>query len=155
MGSWVAESLAPFPNTWSYRVAVGLEVAPVGATELAAKAEVRGTRPMSNGTYPNAGQEVYREDRRWARITPCERLPCPGGEAPVGAVARLGVATIVVTPSHIRSAMENEARYQTSFWDGLIVAAAEARGAEVLYTEDLNDGQRYGAKRDLSGNSVR
>jgi predicted nucleic acid-binding protein len=27
---------------------------------------------------------------------------------------------------------------------GLILAAAEAGGAEVLYTEDLNDGQRYG-----------
>jgi len=26
----------------------------------------------------------------------------------------------------------------------LIVAAAEAGGAEVLFAEDLNDGQRYG-----------
>jgi predicted nucleic acid-binding protein len=40
--------------------------------------------------------------------------------------------------------MDNELRYQISFWDGLILAAAEAGGAEVLYTEDLSHGQRYG-----------
>jgi predicted nucleic acid-binding protein len=31
------------------------------------------------------------------------------------------------------------------FWDGLILAAAESGGAAVLFTEDLNDGQQYGA----------
>ena len=30
---------------------------------------------------------------------------------------------------------------QISFWDGMIVAAAERSGATKLYTEDLNDGQ--------------
>jgi len=51
---------------------------------------------------------------------------------------------VIVNPTHIRSAMDHELRYQISFWDGLILAAAEAGGAEVLYTEDLNDGQQYG-----------
>ena len=36
------------------------------------------------------------------------------------------------------------ARYGISYWDGAIVAAAEAIGAPVLYTEDLNHGQAYG-----------
>ncbi len=35
-------------------------------------------------------------------------------------------------------------RYRLSYWDGEIVAAAELMGAKTLYTEDLNDGQRYG-----------
>jgi predicted nucleic acid-binding protein len=35
-------------------------------------------------------------------------------------------------------------RYGISYWDGAIVAAAEALGARVLYTEDLNNGQAYG-----------
>lgn len=52
---------------------------------------------------------------------------------------------VIVTPAHIHSAMDNELRYRISFWDGLILAAAEAGGAGVLYTEDLNDGQQYGA----------
>jgi len=30
---------------------------------------------------------------------------------------------------------------QLSFWDGMIVAAAEQCGATTLYTEDLNEGQ--------------
>ena len=34
---------------------------------------------------------------------------------------------------------------QISFWDALIVQAAHASGAEILYSEDLSDGQRYGA----------
>jgi predicted nucleic acid-binding protein len=59
--------------------------------------------------------------------------------------ALLELPLVIVTPAHIRSALDNELRYQISFWDGLILAAAEAGGAEVLYTEDLNDGQQYGA----------
>jgi predicted nucleic acid-binding protein len=35
-------------------------------------------------------------------------------------------------------------RYQISYWDGAILAAAHELGAETLYTEDLNHGQRYG-----------
>lgn len=35
-------------------------------------------------------------------------------------------------------------RYGISYWDGAIVAAAEAIGAPILYTEDLNHGQAYG-----------
>ena len=34
-------------------------------------------------------------------------------------------------------------RYQISYWDGAIVAAAQALEAPVLYSEDLNHGQRY------------
>ncbi len=34
-----------------------------------------------------------------------------------------------------------------SFWDGLILAAAESMGAEVVYSEDLNTGQIYGKVR--------
>ena len=40
-----------------------------------------------------------------------------------------------------------EQRYQLSFWDALIVQAANAAGAEVLYSEDLNNGQLYGEGR--------
>jgi predicted nucleic acid-binding protein len=52
---------------------------------------------------------------------------------------------VIISPGHIMAAMEMRDRYQISFWDGLILAAAESGGAEILYTEDLNDGQRYGA----------
>lgn len=44
----------------------------------------------------------------------------------------------------IVSAIEHSLRYEISYWDGAIVAAAEALEASVLYSEDLSDGQRYG-----------
>ena len=35
-------------------------------------------------------------------------------------------------------------RFQLSYWDAAIIAAAKALGASVLYSEDLNHGQDYG-----------
>lgn len=32
-------------------------------------------------------------------------------------------------------------RYRFSFWDSMIVAAARAQGCEILYSEDMHDGQ--------------
>lgn len=45
----------------------------------------------------------------------------------------------------ILEALDLEARYQISFWDALVVHAAQASGADVLYSEDLSDGQQYGS----------
>ena len=47
----------------------------------------------------------------------------------------------------ILEALELEARYQLSLWDALVVQAAQVAGAEILYSEDLSDGQRYGTVR--------
>jgi predicted nucleic acid-binding protein len=58
--------------------------------------------------------------------------------------ALLDSPLVIVGPFHIRAAIEKEDRYSISFWDALIVAAAESGGAELLYTEDLNHGQHYG-----------
>lgn len=41
--------------------------------------------------------------------------------------------------------VEASLRFDISYWDGAIVAAAERLGATTLYTEDLNHGQRYGS----------
>ncbi len=61
------------------------------------------------------------------------------------ALTLLDFPLIEIGAPHIRAAMDNVDRYEISFWDALILAAAVAGGAEVLYTEDLNDGQQYGA----------
>ncbi len=44
----------------------------------------------------------------------------------------------------ILEALDIEARFQMSFWDALVIQAAQAGGADVLYSEDLSDGRRYG-----------
>jgi len=59
--------------------------------------------------------------------------------------ALLDLPLIVLTSLHITRALDNEVKYKISFWDALILAAAEAGGAALLYTEDLNHGQKYGA----------
>jgi predicted nucleic acid-binding protein len=47
----------------------------------------------------------------------------------------------------ILEALELEERYQISFWDALVIHAARIAAAEVLYSEDLSDGQVYGSVR--------
>lgn len=47
----------------------------------------------------------------------------------------------------VLGALDLEARYRVSFWDALIIHAAQAAGADTLYSEDLSDGQRYGDVR--------
>ncbi len=44
----------------------------------------------------------------------------------------------------VRIAVEQSERYEISYWDAAILVAAEALGAHTVYSEDLNDGQRYG-----------
>ena len=43
-----------------------------------------------------------------------------------------------------------QARWQLSLWDAMILAAAQASSARVLYTEDLNHGQSYGGVRAVN-----
>ena len=50
----------------------------------------------------------------------------------------------------ILEALDLEARFQISFWDALVVQAAQASGAEILYSEDLSDGQTYGTVRVIN-----
>ncbi len=54
---------------------------------------------------------------------------------------------VVNTPASVIQALDLEARHKISFWDALIVQAAESSGATVLYSEDLAAGQRYGSVR--------
>jgi len=50
----------------------------------------------------------------------------------------------------ILEALDLEARFHIAFWDALVVQAAHASGAEVLYSEDLSDAQAYGAVRVIN-----
>jgi len=56
-------------------------------------------------------------------------------------------AVVVVDVDLVVHAIGFKQQFQLSYWDAAIVAAAHALGAEVLYTEDLNHGQRYGSVR--------
>jgi len=44
-------------------------------------------------------------------------------------------------------ALALEERYKVSFWDALILQAADSAGVDILLSEDLAAGQKYGAFR--------
>jgi predicted nucleic acid-binding protein len=45
----------------------------------------------------------------------------------------------------VRQAALYSQRFQISYWDASLIAAAETLDLKVLYTEDLNHGQKYGS----------
>jgi predicted nucleic acid-binding protein len=53
----------------------------------------------------------------------------------------------IIDPDLVKLAAAISIRYQISYWDGAVLAAAESLGAEVVYSEDLQDNQKYHALR--------
>jgi predicted nucleic acid-binding protein len=61
------------------------------------------------------------------------------------------------TPESVLRALDIEVRYKTSFWDALIIEAAESAGAAILYSEDFRTGQRFGqvqVQNPLAGSPI-
>ncbi len=54
---------------------------------------------------------------------------------------------VVNTPDSVLLALDLEVRYKVSFWDALVLQAAETAGVSILYSEDLAAGQHYGSLR--------
>ncbi|HEX7795501.1 MAG TPA: PIN domain-containing protein [Vicinamibacterales bacterium] len=54
---------------------------------------------------------------------------------------------VVNSGESILEALDFEARYRISFWDALVLQAANASGVAALYSEDLSHGQTYGSVR--------
>lgn len=50
----------------------------------------------------------------------------------------------------IVAGIEASLRFDVSYWDGAIVAAADRLGATTLYTEDLHHGQHYGSVQAIN-----
>ncbi|HTC59642.1 MAG TPA: PIN domain-containing protein [Solirubrobacteraceae bacterium] len=62
------------------------------------------------------------------------------------AVDWFGLLNVLSTDTAlVKSAIQTSRASQISYWDGLVVAAATRAGCELLLTEDLNDGQRFGS----------
>ena len=49
--------------------------------------------------------------------------------------------TVFITPEIIEGAIDCSLINRISFWDALVVVAAESARCEKIWTEDLNDGQ--------------
>lgn len=49
--------------------------------------------------------------------------------------------TVIITPEIIKEAIDCSVIHRISFWDSLIVVAAQSANCSKLWTEDLNHGQ--------------
>ena len=56
---------------------------------------------------------------------------------------------VVNDGTSILEAMDAERGYKISFWDALIVVAAQRCGADVILSEDFNHGRRFGSVQVL------
>jgi len=49
-----------------------------------------------------------------------------------------------ITLALLEDALSIKSRYQLSYWDSAIIAAARALDCTEVLSEDMNDGQEYG-----------
>lgn len=63
-------------------------------------------------------------------------------------VRRLALVPVIpVERDDVLGALDLRDLYGISHWDGLILRAAEKGQSDIVYSEDLNHGQRYGSVR--------
>ena len=55
-----------------------------------------------------------------------------------------------ITLDLFRSAVSISQRFQLSYWDGAILAAARSLGCDAVYSEDLSSEQDYGGLRVIN-----
>lgn len=89
-------------------------------------------------------QELYIALRR--------RLKTPLSVTDAGAILRdyFHWEVVINNRDSIIRATEIETQFRISFWDGLILQAAERAGAALVYSEDLAHGQFYGSVRVMN-----
>ena len=74
-----------------------------------------------------------------------ETLPEPEAVALVDRMRQLPV--VPVDANLVSTAIANTRELQLSYWDALILAAAEASGCDVVLSEDMTHGRVYGSVR--------
>src|SRR5690242_5524494 len=74
-----------------------------------------------------------------------QRLTLPQAEFWIGTWLAFPLAP--VDAATVREAIRLAGRYQISYFDAQIIAAANILAAAIIYSEDLNDGQSYAGVR--------
>lgn len=72
-----------------------------------------------------------------------KRLGLKPAETEATLQALLDYPVVPISSELVLDAFAIQHRYQISYWDAAIIAAARQLGCEILYTEDLNSGQSY------------
>ncbi len=82
-------------------------------------------------------------------VTTTRKLPrnLPEHEAREIVEEFLSWSVYQIVPTDIVAASKLEEKYGYSFWDCLVITAAQNEGAEILYSEDMQHGQQIGNVR--------
>ncbi len=76
-------------------------------------------------------------------LTRKQRMPPATAQA---LVLAYGAWPVVASDADlVKAAVKHSVEHHLSIWDAMVVVAALRAGADTLYTEDLNHGQRFGA----------
>ena len=102
-----------------------------------ARALLRATAAAGNGVISTqVVQEYFVAATRKLAIDPLQ------AKAIVATLHRLELRA--VTLEDINQAIDGVVLWQVSFWDALVLTVAGRASCSVVYSEDLNAGQRYG-----------
>ncbi|MDY6822465.1 MAG: PIN domain-containing protein [Thermodesulfobacteriota bacterium] len=74
-------------------------------------------------------------------VTATRKLKVDALQAKAMVHAFNNMETVLVTPDIIHNAIDCSILHRISFWDALVVSAAQSASCEILWTEDLNAGQ--------------
>ena len=78
-------------------------------------------------------------------VTRKAQVPMTADRAKKEIVLLSTMETIDVDSTLVVRAVDMAERWRVSYWDALVLAAAERAGCRTLYSEDLADGQSYGS----------
>jgi len=97
---------------------------------------------LRNGTGVISAQVL---SEFFVTITRKVKQPMPSDRAKKEIVLLSTIATVDIDATLVVEAVNIKERWQLSYWDSLILAAAERAGCGTVCSEDMSDGQRYGS----------
>jgi len=80
----------------------------------------------------------------WVTVTRKVAVPLPFDMAEKELVKLRSMVVVAIEYDTVVAAIHMQQRYDISYWDSLILAAALRARCSIVYSEDLGDGQRYG-----------
>lgn len=114
--------------------------ADAGAKTGIARALLRGSMAERTGVVSTQVlQEFYVNARK--------KLQLDGAAARARIEVYLAFDVVTVTPALVLAAVDLNRLDSVSFWDALVIRAAEQAGCDTLFSEDLQAGRRFGPVR--------
>ncbi len=80
-------------------------------------------------------------------VNATKKLKLDGAAARARIEVYLAFDVVTVSPALVLAAVDLHRLDTVSFWDALVIRAAEHAGCDTLYSEDLQSGRRFGPVR--------